>query len=108
MVQLFHNCNLERILEGSAWLLDTNMIILKKVTVGEDQVVILMTTTNIWVQVHQLPFGFVDTSVGALVGRRICMMVKYDDENNYGPWWKYMKVRIEIDMEELLKQDLVI
>jgi len=35
-------------------------------------------------------------------------MVKYDDENNYGPWRKYMRVRVEIDMEKPMKQDLVI
>ncbi|RHN39676.1 hypothetical protein MtrunA17_Chr8g0346391 [Medicago truncatula] len=58
------------------------MIILKKVTVGEDHVVILMTKTKIWVQVHQLPFGFMDVSVGALVGSHIGKMVKYDEENN--------------------------
>jgi hypothetical protein len=56
MVQLFQNGDLERILEGSSCLLENNMIILNKVTVGEDHVVILMTTTDIWVHVHQLSF----------------------------------------------------
>jgi hypothetical protein len=31
-----------------------------------------------------------------------------DDENNYGPWRKYMRVMIDIDMEEPQKQNLVI
>jgi hypothetical protein len=35
-------------------------------------------------------------------------IVKYDEENNYGPWRKYMRVWVKIDMEEPLKQDLVI
>jgi len=84
------------------------MLILKKVTVGEDLVFISMTKTNIWVQVHQLPFGFMDMCVDALVGSHIGQMVKYDDENNYDPWRKYMRVRVKIDMEEPLKQDQVI
>jgi len=47
MVQLFHKGDLERILDGSTWLFDNNMIILKKVTLGKDHVVIQMT----WMQV---------------------------------------------------------
>jgi hypothetical protein len=54
MVQLFQNGDLERNLEGSSCLLENNMIIINKVMVGEDHVVILMTTTDIWVHVHQL------------------------------------------------------
>jgi len=49
-----------------------------------------------------------DASIGALVGSHIGWMVKYDEENNYGPWKKYMRVWVKIDMEEPLKQDLVI
>jgi len=36
LVQFFHKGDLDRILAGSPWLLDNNMIILKKVMVGED------------------------------------------------------------------------
>jgi len=67
-----------------------------------------MNTTDIWVQVHQLPFGFMDARVGALVGSHIRKMVKYDEENNYGAWRIYMRVRMEIGLEEPLKQDLLI
>jgi hypothetical protein len=52
MVQLFHRGDLERIIEGSPWLIDINMLILKKVIVGEDHVSIPMTKTDICVQVH--------------------------------------------------------
>jgi len=62
MVQLFHKGDLERILEGSPWLLDNNMIILKKFMVGEDLIAIPMNSTEIWVHIHQLPFGRVEYS----------------------------------------------
>ena len=76
MVQLFHKGDPEKILDGSPWLLKNNMIILKKVTVGEHLVVIQMTTAKIWVQVHQHLFGFMDVSIGAFVGSDIGKMVK--------------------------------
>lgn len=62
---------MDSLVEWCPWLLDNNM----KVTVGEDHVIIPTTTTKIWVQVHQLPFGFMDVSIGALVGSQIGKMV---------------------------------
>jgi hypothetical protein len=72
MVQLCHKGDLERNFQGSFSLIDNNMIILKKVVEGEDHMSIPMNTTKIWVQVHQLPFGFMDTAISALVGSHIC------------------------------------
>jgi len=92
MVQLYSKANLARILERSPWLLDNNMIILKKVDVGENPLTMSMNTTEIWAQIHQ-PFGFMDDKVGALVGSHIGKMIKFDEENNYGPWRRFMRVK---------------
>ncbi|AES69927.1 hypothetical protein MTR_3g041640 [Medicago truncatula] len=42
-----------------------------------------MNTTDIWVQVDQLPFGFMDVLVGVEVGCHIGRMVRFDEDNNY-------------------------
>jgi len=108
MVQLYSKGDLVKILDRSPWLLDNNMIILKKVAVGENPLTMPMNTTEIWAQIYQLPFGFMDDKVGALVGSHIRKMVKFDEENNYGPLRRFMRVRVEIVVEEPLQQALVI
>lgn len=108
MVQLYSKADLTRILDRSPWLLNNNMLILKKVAIGEDPLTMAMDTIEIWVQIHQLPFGFMDERIGALVGSHIGKMIKFDDENNYGPWRKYMRVRVQIDVNVPLQQELII
>lgn len=81
---------------------------MQNVAIGEDPMAIQMNTAEIWVQVHQLPFGIIDTTMGALVGSHIGGMTKYDEDNNYGPWRKYIKIRVEIVIEGPLKQDIIL
>ena len=49
-----------------------------------------------------------DDKVGALVGSHIGKMIKFDEENNYGPWRRYMRIRVEIAVAAPLQQELVI
>lgn len=92
MVQLYSKADLARILDRSSWLLNNNMIILKKVAIGENPLTMSMNTMEIWAQTNQLSLGFMDDKVGALVGSHIGKLIKFDEENNYGQWRRFMRV----------------
>ncbi|MCI02793.1 hypothetical protein A2U01_0023827 [Trifolium medium] len=70
---------MERIYQGGPWLFENHMLILRKVQFGEDPAKMPMDSTEIWCQVHQLPFGFMSEPMGRLVGNHIGKYVKYDD-----------------------------
>ncbi|MCI02673.1 histone-lysine N-methyltransferase ATXR2 [Trifolium medium] len=63
-----------------------------------------LDTADIWVQVHQLPFGFMNEQIGLSIDSHIGGSVKYDDINNFSPWRKYMRLRVAINTQEPLKK----
>ncbi|GAU39464.1 hypothetical protein TSUD_158950 [Trifolium subterraneum] len=71
MFQFFHPLDMERIYQGGPWLYENHMLILRKVKFGEDPIMVPMESTEIWVQVHHLPFGFMCAPIGWLVGNHI-------------------------------------
>ena len=62
---------------------------------------------EIWVQVHNLPFGFMAEKIGNLMGNHIGRLVKYDFENSCGKRRKFMSIRVEINVHETLIQSWV-
>ncbi|MCH81611.1 DUF4283 domain protein, partial [Trifolium medium] len=67
---------------------------------------VALDIADIWVQVHQLPYGFMNEQIGLLIDSHIGGSIKYDDTNNYSPWRKYMSLRVAINTQEPLKTGL--
>jgi hypothetical protein len=105
MFQFYHIWDMERVYQGGSWLYDNHMLVLRKLAFGEDPETVPLDTADIWVQVHQLPFGFMNEQIGLLIGSHIGRSIKYDDTNNYSPWRKYMRLRVAINTQEPLKTE---
>jgi hypothetical protein len=103
MFQFYHHLDMERIYQGGPWLFENHMLVLRKLEFGEEPTTVALDNADIWVQVHQLPFGFMNEQIGMLIGSHIGGFIKYDDTNNYSPWRKYMRLRVAINTQEPLK-----
>jgi len=100
MCQFFHLCDMERIFQGSPWLFDNMMVIFRKLDFGEDPMTVDFNQSEMWIQVHHVPYGFMNEKVGALIGSHIGELVKYDESNNLSPWRKFMKLRVRLNVDE--------
>ena len=98
---------MERIFQTGPWLFDSSMLVTRKVSFGENPATMPLDKTDIWVQLHNLPFGFMTETVGVLIGNHIGIFVKYDFENNCGLRRRFMCIRVEINVLEPLKQSWV-
>ncbi|XP_058733828.1 uncharacterized protein At4g02000-like [Vicia villosa] len=59
---------------------------------------------DFWVQVHNLPAGFMSEKVGKNMANFIGNFVEYDKNNNSSLWRQYMRLRVKIDVRNPLKK----
>lgn len=59
---------------------------------------------NIWIQIHDLPVGFMFEAVGKQLEKIFGEFLKYDPKNSNSIWWEYMTIRIRIDVSRSLKR----
>lgn len=57
-----------------------------------------------WVQVHNLPLGFMTSTVGTHMRNYIGTFMEYDKSNNTNLWRKYMRLRVSLDVRVLLNK----
>jgi hypothetical protein len=93
-----HPLDMEAVLNGGPWTFDNNMLILERVQLGMQIEQIPLTYVNMWVQVHDLPMGFMKEKVGTELANYIGAFLEYDKNNNSSFWRQYMRIRVRIDV----------
>jgi hypothetical protein len=58
-----------------------------------------------WVQVHDLPMGFMREKVGIKLADYIGTFVEYDKNNNSSFWRQHMRIRVKVDVRKPLKKE---
>jgi hypothetical protein len=57
-----------------------------------------------WVQIHNLPSGYMSQKVGTTLGNYIGEFLEYDEKNDSLPWQKFMRIRVLVDVRLPLKR----
>lgn len=86
LFQFFTNWTFKRVFNGEPWTFDNHLLILEVVQSGDIHAEIPLYHVNFWVQVHDLPAGFMTPIVGQHLGNFIGEFVEYVDNNNAGVW----------------------
>jgi hypothetical protein len=108
LFQFFHNLDMGRLIVDGPWSFDNFMLALRKVSPGEDPLSVPLSTIEMWVQIHNLPYGFMCKPIGELIGSYLGNFLEYDEDNNWGPWRKYMRIKVALDVNVPLKKDWAI
>lgn len=104
LFQFFHKEDLMWVQSGGPWSFDNTMLCLDIIPPGEDPLKVDLWFLNIWIQVHDLPAGFMSEKVGKQLGNFFGEFLLYDVKNDTSIWRECMRVKIRIDVRKPLKR----
>ena len=96
--------DLQRVLNTGPWSFNGHTLILYHLQPGEDPLLVPLTHVPFWVQVSELPTGFMSIGVGEQLGNYVGRFMEYDANNNLGSWRNYMRIRVLLDVRLPLKR----
>lgn len=102
--QFFHKLDIQRIFNGGPWYFDNHILLMERIQPGDIPNQIPLFHATFWVQIHDLPAGFMSLVVGKALGNYIREFMEYDSKNNSGLWTNYMRIRVRLDVRQPLKQ----
>lgn len=104
LFQFFHEFDMDRILEGGPWTFDNHILILQRLKQGEFPTQIPLNLVPFWVQIYDLPFGYISEPIGRQLGDFIGQYLSYDSSNSSGLWKTYMRIRVAVDVGRPLRR----
>ena len=103
LFKFFHECDISRVLEGGLWIYDNMYILLHHLMPNEAPTVVPLDSLDFWVQIHNLPVGFMSTQVGKQFGDFVGKFIQYDETNATRFGASYMQVKVQINVSQPMK-----
>lgn len=101
----FPTIRMEAAVKGGPWTFDNHLLVLGRMQVGVPLQNIPLYHVEFWVQVFNLPVGFMTELVGKLLGNLIGEFVEHDSTNNSSIWHNCMSIQVKIDVRWPLKNE---
>lgn len=104
----YHIMDLRKVIEGGPWSFEQNMLVYKQMKETDDPQLVTLNEVDIWVQVYDIPKGFISEKILKSVGDYVGKYVKSDTTNFEGIWKEYVRIRVTIDIQKPLKRRMKI
>ena len=94
---------MEHIVESASWSFDNHMLVLGRLSTGDMLTQIPLFNIPLWVQLHDVPTGFVTPMVGKHMENFIREFLEYDSKNNTGGSRPFMRIKVLVGLRNPLK-----
>uniref|UniRef100_A0A803PHA9 Reverse transcriptase domain-containing protein n=1 Tax=Cannabis sativa TaxID=3483 RepID=A0A803PHA9_CANSA len=84
LFQFYHELDIETVIEGSPWTFNRMQLVFHRLKRGEDPRMVRLHELDMWVQLHDLKYGFMSDWVVRHAGNYIGKFVKSDSKNFIG------------------------
>jgi hypothetical protein len=96
LFQFNHRLDAAKVMDEGPWLFDNYNMVIERISPSVVPASVDLNHIDLWLQVHQLPFGFIQPKVGQAVGRFLGELKEYDNRNTVHSTYMRLKVRINI------------
>lgn len=104
LFQFYHKDNMCWVQNGGPWSFDNAMLVLNKIEKGENPLKVPLVEVHFWLQIYDLPPGYMFEAVGKQLGNFFGSFLEYDPKNNASLWREYMRIKVKIDIRKPLKR----
>lgn len=108
LFQFYHREDMFMVVNGGPWSFDNAMLIVSTIPPGMEPLKVPLWHLEMWIQIHDLPTGFMSEAVGKQLGDFFGEFLLYDARNNSSIWMEYMRIKIRIDVRRPLKRKKMI
>lgn len=96
--------DLQKVLDGGTWTFEQSLLVYYHIKENEDPHLVPLNSTDLWVQLYDLPKGMMSENILRNIGNFVGTFVKTDPANNSGGWRMYMRIRVTTDIGKPLKR----
>lgn len=104
LFRFYHAVDFQHVLKGGPWSFDKHMLILGVIKKGENPKNIPLYMVPFWVQIHNIPVGFMSQFIGENLENYIGKFLEYDEKNNSNFLRSFMRIRVMMDVQKPLKK----
>ncbi|XP_074360862.1 uncharacterized protein LOC141701122, partial [Apium graveolens] len=104
----YHKMDVQKVIEGGPWSFEQAMLVLHQLEMGEDPAAVKLQNMEMWVQIYDLPRGFVSESILKSVGASLGTYIKSGSGTFDGGWTPYVRIRVALNVDKPLKRRMKI
>ncbi|MBA0818143.1 hypothetical protein Gohar_021916 [Gossypium harknessii] len=104
LFQFYSEIDLKRVMDGMPWFFNRHLIEFHRLIRGEEPSTVPLWTTIFWVQIHNLPVGFITEGMPRQFRDFIGKLMEYDVSMVRRGISKFMWIRVVMDIRLPLKR----
>ena len=108
LFHFYHELDLQRVIKNGPWTFDQKLLVFSRLEIGMDPQQVQLNHADFWVQVYDLPVGFMSKRVAVDIGNFIGNFVETYPNNFMGVWRSYMCIRVSMDISKPLRRRMKI
>ncbi|KAL8126745.1 hypothetical protein AgCh_013868 [Apium graveolens] len=102
--EFYHMDDMNWVISNGPWTFNGALLVTNVIKTGEDPIKVPLVEVDFWVQIYDLPVGYMTEVVEKQLGNFFGRFLQYDTKNNSSIWREFMRLRIRVDVRRPLKR----